>query len=986
MALSTDKAVGPPAAAHRLDENKLCTYLRASVPELSELSHISSKQFSHGQSNPTYLLETNLGKFVMRKKPPGQVLASAHAVDREFRILAALANTPVPVPRVYCLCQDDAVLGTPFYVMEHMQGRIFTDVSMQGASCQERRAAYQSLAATLGKLHSVKPTEVGLGNYSRNHGYCARQVWRWKQQYLAQLDAEPLQEMQQLIQWLESHVPAADSDPAQTRISHGDYRLDNVVLHPTDAGRVLGVLDWELSALGYPLADLAYCCLAYHLDDSTRCIFPALSEPLAAGIPSEQDFVAAYCKERGCDLPGELEWTFCIALSLFRCAAIVAGVGARARMGNASSKDALRAGSPEVSRQVRRDDTSASDDSASSSAASNSGFDPSPRVQDLIRRVTAFMQQHIYPSEHAFEAHAKDPATKWKISPLNEQLKLKAKAAGLWNLWLPADLKAKLKHLAAHAPAEEEGILLGAGLSNLDYAYLSEIMGRSVWASEIFNCSAPDTGNMEVLARYGSVQQQERWLLPLLRGHIRSCFAMTEPEVASSDATNIRSAICRNGAGYTVSGHKWWASGAMDPRCAVSIFMGKTDPEAETYRQQSMILVPMDAPGVSILRPLDVFGYDDAPHGHAEVMYQDVQVPASNLLLGEGRGFEIAQGRLGPGRLHHCMRMVGMGNRSVELMAQRALQRIAFKGPIASQGAFRSQLATCRVELDAARLTVLAAADALDKHGNKKARGQIAAAKFLTPNTVLKVIDTAIQVHGGGGVSNDFVLASLWAGLYYNVPGTWDLKHDSTSKRTSQEDLAMLVSSWGECLASQVVDFTEHLRQAGLDAGEIDEFLDAQPSLTFSLWFAASPSGVGSLQLELELGDQRGSLGDVFARGLGSASNRRPSGEQVFLALRSQKLVVRESKWQQARLILPGLPKGARYARVVISGQQVSLGGYGLPSEDSGTQFTQPELRWGASQVLEGDAAAVLCCSAVALDMDPNAAPGNIITMWNSAN
>jgi alkylation response protein AidB-like acyl-CoA dehydrogenase len=375
------------------------------------------------------------------------------------------------------------------------------------------------------------------------------------------------------------------------------------------------------------------------------------------------------------------------------------------------------------------------------------------------------MDRHVLPAEHILEAHASSPTTKWTIHPLMEQLKDKAKREGLWNLWLPRDMAQKIAYLKDMVPESERGLLTGRNLTNLEYAFLAEQMGRCGHAPEVFNSSAPDTGNMEVLARYGTKEQQRQWLLPLLQGRIRSCFAMTEPQVASSDATNIQSKIVREGNEYVINGHKWWASGAPDPRCKIAIFMGKTDFNAPTHKQQSMILVPMDTPGVKVIRPLPVFGYDDAPHGHAEVTFKDVRVPASNMLLGEGRGFEIAQGRLGPGRLHHCMRSIGVGERALELMAKRGLERVAFKKQIAEHGAYRADLARARIELSAARLTVLAAAHALDKHGNKAARGQIAAAKVYAPNVVLRVLDAAIQVHGGAGVSDDVPLARMWAGV-----------------------------------------------------------------------------------------------------------------------------------------------------------------------------------------------------------------------------
>jgi acyl-CoA dehydrogenase len=372
-------------------------------------------------------------------------------------------------------------------------------------------------------------------------------------------------------------------------------------------------------------------------------------------------------------------------------------------------------------------------------------FEPSDKVKRLQAQLQDFMDREVYPAEAVYERQLAGAADRWHPPPVLEELKKKARAAGLWNLFLP----------------ESE---FGAGLSNLEYAPLCEIMGRSPIAPEAFNCSAPDTGNMEVLARYGTREQQERWLKPLLMGEIRSAFAMTEPAVASSDATNIEASIRRDGnRGYVINGRKWWTSGAMDPRCKILIVMGKTDPAAPRHRQQSMILVPRDTQGVTVLRPLSVFGYDDAPHGHCEVEFRDVSVPAENLLLGEGRGFEIAQGRLGPGRIHHCMRLIGLAERSLEALCARVKTRVAFGKPLAEQGVVMEWIAESRIEIEQARLLTLKAADMMDRIGNKAARAEIAMIKVVAPRMALNVIDRAIQAHGAAGLSADFGLAYAWA-------------------------------------------------------------------------------------------------------------------------------------------------------------------------------------------------------------------------------
>jgi len=371
-------------------------------------------------------------------------------------------------------------------------------------------------------------------------------------------------------------------------------------------------------------------------------------------------------------------------------------------------------------------------------------FEYSDRTKKLKSEIEAFMEEYVYPNESTYYEQLDEGDTRWKPLPILEDLKAKAKSAGLWNLFLPESEK-------------------GAGLTNLEYAPLCEAMGRVNWAPEVFNCSAPDTGNMETIERYGSEENKKEWLTPLLNGEIRSAFAMTEPKVASSDATNIETSITRDGDEYVINGHKWWTSGIGDPRCKILIVMGKTDPDAETYRQQSMILVPRDTPGITVTRMLKVMGFDDAPHGHGEVIFDNVRVPADNMLLGEGRGFEIAQGRLGPGRIHHCMRIIGVAERALELMCLRATERTTWGKTLAERGVTQERIAQARIEIEMNRLLVLKAAYMMDTVGNKAARQEIAMIKVAAPNMALGIIDNAMQLHGGGSMSQEFPLAYMFA-------------------------------------------------------------------------------------------------------------------------------------------------------------------------------------------------------------------------------
>uniref|UniRef100_A0A4W6D0S2 Acyl-CoA dehydrogenase family member 11 n=1 Tax=Lates calcarifer TaxID=8187 RepID=A0A4W6D0S2_LATCA len=695
-----DELTTPVRQQHKFDVGRLQRYL--SVKLSSET--LTVRQYSAGQSNPTFLIQTPTRSYVLRKKPPGELLPGAHKVDREYLVQKALFAAGFPVPQPLLHCTDVEVIGTEFYLMEHVKGRIFRDLRLPGVSPAERAALYVAAVEVLAKLHSLDLASLNLEGYGRGPGYCKRQVSTWTKQYTAAAHRD-IPAMNELSDWLIKNLPANDNG---VTLVHGDFRLDNLIFHPTEA-RVMAVLDWELSTTGQPLADLAYFLMPHYWPRGLNVV---------TGIPTVGDLISIYCRCRG--IPAALpQLNFYLALSVFKMAGI-------AQVCTASVFFARSLTGP-------------------AAAEEHSLFLQTAEGQAVLQQVKDFMRQCVLPAQEVICAHR---YTLYNNNNVYLCVQVKAREAGLWNLFLPAV----------------------SGLSQLDYAYIAEETGRCFFAPEVFNCQAPDTGNMEVLHMFGSEEQKKKWLEPLLRGEIRSCFCMTEPDVASSDATNMECTLHRDEDSYVINGKKWWSSGMCFYFCYVYMEKKHTSHHQENCRvffwhgQHSMILVPMDTPGVKLVRPLTVFGQDDAIHGgHFEVHFENVRVPVSNIILGEGRGFEIAQGRLGPGRLHHCMRAVGLAELALELLCQRAATRRTFGKKLYQHEVVAHWVAECRLMIEQTRLLTLHAAHALDTVGSRAARKQIAMIKVAAARMACKVVDCAIQVYGGAGVSQDFPLAQMYS-------------------------------------------------------------------------------------------------------------------------------------------------------------------------------------------------------------------------------
>ncbi|KAL1781767.1 acyl-CoA dehydrogenase family member 11 [Sigmodon hispidus] len=729
---------------HKFDIKSLEAYLNQHLPgfRTEPRAVLTITQYRSGQSNPTFFLQKGSQAYVLRKKPPGSLLPKAHQIDREFRVQKALFSIGFPVPKPLLYCSDASIIGTEFYMMEHVQGRIFRDFSLPGLSPAERAAIYVSAVETLAWLHSLDVKSLQLDGFGTGVGYNKRQVFTWTKQYQASAHQD-IPAMDQLSKWLMKNLPDNDNEESLT---HGDFKLDNIVFHPKES-RVIAVLDWELSTFGHPLLDLAHLSL-FHFWPRTQSMLNRGSHIQEnTGIPLMEELVSIYCHRRGID-PNLPNWNFFMALSFFKLAAIAQGVYSRYLLGNNASEDSVLTADivkplAETGLQLSKRTFNTALPQAD---PKKQLFTQSRRGQEVLTKVKWFMEQHIFPAEKEvaeYYVQNENSMEKWKQPLVIENLKEMAKAEGLWNLFLPAV----------------------SGLSQLDYALIAEETGKCFFAPDVFNCQAPDTGNMEVLHLYGSEQQKQQWLEPLLRGDITSAFCMTEPNVSSSDATNIECSIQRDGDSYIVNGKKWWSSGAGNPKCKIAVVLGRTEAASTLrHRQHSMILVPMDTPGVERIRPLMVFGYQDNIHGgHWEIHFNHVRVPATNLILGEGRGFEISQGRLGPGRIHHCMRAVGTAERILQLMCERAVKREAFQKKLYEHEVVAHWIAKSRIGIEQIRLLTLKAAHSIDTVGSAAARKEIAMIKVAAPKTVCKIADWAIQVHGGAGVSQDFPLANMYA-------------------------------------------------------------------------------------------------------------------------------------------------------------------------------------------------------------------------------
>ncbi len=838
----------------QIDNRAVLEYLQAHSSNLNlpNPKSVSINKFQDGQSNPTYLLDYGTTKVVLRKAPPGTLLKGAHQVDRESQLMQAIkvANPSCPVPNIFAIEQNTNILGTKFFIMEYVEGNIYRDPSLLELRKEMRFAAYVGLATALASIHDTPlDTVLQLSNVKSaptdSASYCRRQLSIWSRQYDGSSgDVKNLNEMRQLAQWLRANVPRHDKSNLDSSedlcIVHGDFRMDNVIYG--NDGTVKAILDWELSGVGDPIADLAYCCLGYYLPRVGALASFSLKgrhehkydsddvNKLPEGIPSMEEFIEMYKARRTnkVNIPDihSKEWIFFLSLSLYRIASICAGVYTRALQGNASNSNALafrdvvKQLADEALALIRTTESAMPRDERQITGSINT---PSKEAIPLLEKLRAFIDDYVIPREskmsrswaeqnHLWRKREHGMSyNKWIPSIAMEELRVEARKRGLWNLWLTKHTAQRLK--IEHPDWPWDRILPhNVGLSHHDYAFIAMETGRTIHGAESVNCQAPDTGNMEILSLFGSRLQQKKFLLSLLDGVSKSCFGMTEPMTASSDPTGLQSKATKqykhdtNSTTWVLNARKWWTTNACDPRCNVCIVIAVTADTIEpAHNRHSIFLVPFEDPGITVIRPLHVFGYDDAPSGHAEVSFKNIIVNSEMILGKIGQGFALAQSRLGPGRLHHCCRLIGHSERALLEVVRRGTTREAFGKCLLDLGGNGEKLALSRVALRQATLTALDAALELDNNEtpigteaiprlSRSAIRALAICKIACPRAAQECLDFAIQIHGGGGLSEDHPLASMWvaARTLRLVDGPDEVHLQSISKVERRQQLKQI--------------------------------------------------------------------------------------------------------------------------------------------------------------------------------------------------